>query len=210
MKRFEGFVPEKKKVRTQLPAGGYVIEILKAREEDSDFGTSLVLAYDIAEGPFAGFFQQDFDAQLPEGRKWRGTYRLPVPADHDDSAFGAFRLQEFNNAVALLQENNPGYCWDFGPMERGDFSQLDGKLSGALVRYRQFYVDGRVGFVSEVKELASVTDIRTSNFVVPKPNSLSGKALQEWRKDEALRSAQVGPSAAELTSEDLTSEDLPF
>lgn len=207
MKRFEGFSPEKRRPKTQLPAGGYVIKILKAREEDFDFGTSLVLAYDILEGPFAGFFQQDFDAQFSDERKWKGTYRLPVPTSNDDGMFGKIRLQEFNNAVAILQENNPGYFWDFGPMEHGDFSQLTGKISGALVRYRQFYVDGRVGFVSEVKELVSVTDIRTNNFMAPKPKLLSGNALKEWRRDEALR---VGPGSLAGDLGELSADDLPF
>ena len=63
MKRYNGAAAEKIASREQLPVGGYEVKIISAKEEVFDWGTRLAIAFDIAEGDYAGFYQKDFDNQ---------------------------------------------------------------------------------------------------------------------------------------------------
>ena len=81
MKAFSGFAPEKPSSRKQLPVGGYIAKILDAEEVTYDWGSVLLISFDIAEGDYMNFFEKDYDAQQSEDKKWRGTYRLNIPKD---------------------------------------------------------------------------------------------------------------------------------
>ena len=81
MKAFSGFAPEKSSSREQLPVGGYIAKILNAEEVTYDWGSVLLISFDIAEGDYKDFFKKDYDAQQSEDKKWRGTYRLNIPKD---------------------------------------------------------------------------------------------------------------------------------
>ena len=76
MKRYSGAAAEKITTREQLPVGGYEVKIINAKEEVFDWGTKLVIAFDIAEGEQKGFYQKDFDNQQGEDKKWHGVYRI--------------------------------------------------------------------------------------------------------------------------------------
>ena len=55
---------DKSKRRTsfkQLPKGAYVIKILGAKEEEGNYGPQVTIAFDIAEGEYKGFYQNQFD-----------------------------------------------------------------------------------------------------------------------------------------------------
>ena len=81
MKAFNGYKAEKAATREQLPVGGYVAKILDAEEVTYTWGSVLVISFDIAEGEHAGFWKKDYQNQTGEDKKWRGTYRLTIPAD---------------------------------------------------------------------------------------------------------------------------------
>ena len=81
MRAFSGFAPEKSSAREQLPVGGYIAKILNAEEVKYDWGSVLLISFDIAEGDYMNFFEKDYASPQSEDRKWRGTYRLNIPKD---------------------------------------------------------------------------------------------------------------------------------
>ena len=58
MKQFNGFKPEKPAVREVLPAGGYVLKIMNAEEQEYTWGSVIVVSFDVAEGDRAGAVQR--------------------------------------------------------------------------------------------------------------------------------------------------------
>ena len=59
MKAFGGFKPEKSASRDQLPVGGYIAKILNAEEVTYDWGSVLLISFDITEGDYKDFFKKD-------------------------------------------------------------------------------------------------------------------------------------------------------
>lgn len=201
MKRYNGYEAKKSTTRELLPAGGYVARIKAAEELSYDWGEVLLLSFDIDEGERKDFFARDYRAQDTEDKKWRGTFRLTEPRD-DGSEKDQWAKRAFNNAVAVLEESNQGYRWDWGPIENGDFSQLKGKLVGVLYRNREWEKDGNTGWTTECCTLIPVEDVRQNTFKMPKDKPLSA----EKRKEAAAKSG----SFVEIVADDLTDDDLPF
>lgn len=73
IKNYEGQKAEKTVSVNHLPAGGYVAKIVSAKVEDYQWGSVVVVAFDIAEGDFKGFFKKQFDDNPNEDKKWRGV-----------------------------------------------------------------------------------------------------------------------------------------
>lgn len=178
MKPYDGFEPKKTARREILPAGGYVAQIKAAQEQEYTWGTVLSLSFDIAEGENRGFFARDYRQNTRQDKRWRGTFRLTCPTG-DGSEKDGWARDTFNNAVAVLQESNPGYTWDWGPMEKEDYSQLRGKLVGVLFRNREWEMDGRTGWATEACALIPAEDVRGGHFRMPadKPLPVDRKPL---------------------------------
>lgn len=63
----------------QIPIDGYVVSILSAKVEETDYGEKLAIGFDIAEGEYKDFYKQKFDGDTSENKKWKGVIRLNVP-----------------------------------------------------------------------------------------------------------------------------------
>lgn len=179
MRAFNGYKAEKAASREQLPVGGYVAKILKAKEVSYDWGSVLLISFDIAEGPYAGFFQKDYDNQQTEDKKWRGTYRLNIPKD-DGSEKDGWTKRTFGNAMWCVEDANPGYHWNW------DETTLKGKLAGVLFRNEEWEWDDKTGWRTACCAFASVGDIRDGNFKMPKDKPLKSKAaaaIPEMREE---------------------------
>lgn len=179
MKRYSGAAAEKITTREQLPVGGYEVKIINAKEEVFDWGTKLVIAFDIAEGEQKGFYQKDFDNQQGEDKKWRGVYRIYEPKD-DGSKEDAWTKRKFNNFIYCLEDGNPGYHLDWAPLEKGDFSQFKGKILGLLFRSEEWgmTINGeyRTGWSTKPFSVIPIGDIRDGNYKTPKDKPLKEKA----------------------------------
>lgn len=196
MRRYNGFEAKKSAVKENLPAGGYVAKIMGAEELHYTWGDVLLLSFDILEGDFRDFFAADYRGQDREDKKWRGTYRLNEPKD-DGSEKDGWTKRAMNNAVAVLEESNPGYHWDWEPMERGDFNQLKGKIVGVLFRNKEWLYEGKTGWMTECCALTSADDIRKGKFTMP--------------KDKPLPSDKRQPVSSDGFSErNAVDDDLPF
>ena len=171
MKQFNNFKAEKAYSRREiLPAGGYVCNILSAKEEQLSWGSRLVLAIDIAEGDKAGFFKKDFDENTREDRKWRGTFRINIPKD-DGSEQDGWTMRAFKNFIWAVEASNPGYTWNW------DEKTLKGKKIGVVYREREWAMDDRTGWTTEAGKAESVDDIRSGSFKMLKPKPLKDRPV---------------------------------
>lgn len=190
MKPYNGYKAERRVNRVPLPAGGYVAKILKAEEVEYSWGSVLQLSFDIAEGEHKDFFAKDYKANTAEDKKWRGTYRLTVPAD-DGTDKDEWTKRSFNDAMACIEESNNGYQWNW------DEKSLAGKFIGILFRDREWEMNGRTGWTTEAGKITTAADIREGTF---KP--LNAKPLNN--------SSASGAFASPATWEPASDSDLPF
>ena len=173
--------------RETLPAGGYVCDILSAKVESNDWGETLVIAHDVAEGDYKGIFKRDYDNNDREDKKWRGTFRLRLPKD-DGTEQDGWKKRSLGNFIWAIEQSNPGYAWNW------DEKTLKGKKIGLLYRNKEWEYNGRSGWTTEAISTDSVDDIREGKFRIPKDKPLANK-----------------PVSVEQTFEELDdSSELPF
>lgn len=117
MRSIPGFTPKKSEggAFAPLPVGGHgvVCRMAYIRQMDNNGREKLVVEFDVAEGPHAGFFEKrhNADAQYAN-RRWRGTYDviLPTGAGDEKDEWSRKRLGHF---IACIEESNPGYKWNW-------------------------------------------------------------------------------------------------
>ena len=184
MKAYNDFKAEKvSSGREILPAGGYVCDIKSAKEDKGQ----LVMAIEVAEGQYAGFWKKDYDQNTNDDKKWRGTFRLWIPRD-DGTEQDAWTKRSFGNFIWAVQESNPGYTWNW------DEKTLKGKKIGVIYRNREWEYNGNTGWTTEAGGAASVDDIRAGNFKPLKDRPLKNKPVQ----------------TPQFTEEASNEDDLPF
>lgn len=173
-----------------LPAGGYVCKIISAKVQNTDYGDKLVLAVDVAEGEYKDFFKKDYEANPGEDKKWRGTYRMNIPAD-DGSENDGWAKKRFNNFIFAIEDSNPGYSWDW------DESKLKGKMIGVVYRNKEWEYNGNTGWTTEAGAVYDVASIREGKY----------KALA----DRPLKNKTTASAAPAFTAYAAADDgDLPF
>lgn len=150
----------------KLPVGGYVAKILNAKEENFEWGDRLAIAFDIVEGEYAGFFDKNFKNQQSEDKKWKGTIRINIPKE-DGSEKDEWTQKRFNTNMVAIEESNPGFYFDW------DETKLKGKMVGIIFNNKEYEFNGNHGFFTNPHSFASVEDIRSGNFKIPKDTLLS-------------------------------------
>lgn len=170
MKAFNGFKAEPPVRKEKLPAGGYVAKILDAKEVSYDWGSVLLISFDIVEGDYKDFFRKDYAGQQQEDKKWRGVFRLPIPKD-DGSERDGWTKNSFNHTMFAVEDSNPGYHWDWNE------SGLKGKTTGLLYRDREWEMNGNTGWTTECCAFISATDIREKKFEFPKKKPLAKRPV---------------------------------
>lgn len=169
MKQFNGYKAEAMgKAREILPAGGYVAKIGAVEMVTTAWGDRLILSFEIVEGDYRGFFGKDYQENINEDKKWRGVYRLNIPAD-DGSEEDAFRKRIFGNAMYAFEQSNQGYHWDW------DETKLKSLIVGVLFRNKEWEFKGKTGWTTECYALTDAASIRSGNFTVPKDKPLANK-----------------------------------
>ncbi len=173
--------------REMLPAGGYVCDILSARVESGEWGDTLIIAHDVAEGDYKGIFKRDYDNNTREDKKWRGTFRIRLPKD-DGTEQDAWKKRSLGNFIWAIEESNPGYTWNW------DEKTLKGKKLGLLYRNKEWQMGDRTGWTTEAISSTSVDDIREGKFRIPKDKPLANKVVAD----------------APVFTEDVDDGELPF
>ena len=120
---------KRRTAREQLPKDAYVVKILGAREEKNSGGSYIAIAFDISEGEYKGFYQNQFDRNTNEDKKWPfdGVFNLTVP---DDSS-PEYVWRNWNTFFADLEDSNSGFIFS------GDIKALKGKIIGGKFHIKQ-------------------------------------------------------------------------
>lgn len=149
----------------KLPAGGYIVKILDAKDQPKLQYFEVV--FDITEGEFKAFFGTDFYKDKEYMHKLFVSYK-----ESAKKSFKSFitSVEESNN-VTLKEKVKSGIL---------DGSDLKGKLVGAILGYEEYEADdGKVK--TRLKKFAnfrSVETIRSGDFKVPELKKLTSKKVE--------------------------------
>ena len=140
MKAFNGYDEAKKEAQAsasaKLPAGAYVCKVQDVRLEEFDWGSRLIIAYDITEGEFKGFFKKQFDENTSEDKKWKGKTAIYVPKD-DGSDKDKITKRSFASWIDAFEKSNKGFSWDW------DEKKLKDKVVGIVYGETGTVIDGK-------------------------------------------------------------------
>jgi len=158
---------------SQLPVGGYIFKITGVRYENGHNGTSdrIVIAFDVADGEYTGFFKKKFDSDMNEDKKWKGTTTLYIPKEDgsEQDTWTTRKMKTFTNA---LEDSNQNYHFDW------DENKWKGLLIGGVFGEVHTVIDGKQIKYTTFKSAHSVDDIRKGNFKLPKPQYKNGAMPQ--------------------------------
>lgn len=138
----------------KLPAGGYVLRILKC--DDVSDKNRLDFYFDIAEGEYKDFYGEKYKSDTRENKKWGGRFSKSYDANNERA------LPFFKQFVTAIQNSNKGFVWD-GEHEQ----QFVKKLVGASFREEEYIGNnGKVQTSCKPDMFHSVDKIRKGEFEV--------------------------------------------
>jgi len=155
---------------TDLPAGGYICKIVRPilNDDPSSDKANIALDVDIADGEFAGHFQQLEDRYGFWGlRGWM--------------SFKAEQLGNFQQTCVALCNSNPGL--QFNPFADGgvDIDILKDKLIGVVIGKEEYKNNaGDIREKNVVVRFLEVEKIRTKKFKVPELRKLKEEKEKGW------------------------------
>lgn len=140
MKAFNGYDEAKKEANrvatAKLPIGAYVCKVKEVRLEENDWGSKIILAFDISEGEQKGFFEKQFEENTNEDKKWKGTVRIYCPTD-DGSDKDKITKRSFASWISAFEKSNKNFSWDW------DEKKLKNKIVGIVFGETGTVIDGR-------------------------------------------------------------------
>lgn len=154
-----------------LKPGGYVLQIKGAREEVSQNNNPmLVIAFDIVEGEFKGYYNDLFAKNTAADKKWPngGIHRVMLPKD-DGSEEDNKKMSKLKGLVTALAESNRNY----NPNEYWNIEQMKGKLIGGLFRREEYENQkGERKWTTKLAWTCSTVKIKNGDFEVPEERPL--------------------------------------
>lgn len=168
MKKFNNYDETKPYTSAErLPIGGYELKIMDAVEKNYQWGSVMVISFDIATGEQKDFFTNNYKNQQGEDRKWKGTFRLNIPTD-DGSEADTWRKRKFKTVMNAIEDSNPGFHWSW------DEKQLKGKLVGGIFNNKEYEYNGSRGFFTNCHSLVTIETIRNGKYEIPADTLLKG------------------------------------
>lgn len=160
----------------RLAAGPYVAKILTM--EDKPEKEYVELVYDIAEGPNAGFYSNDWGLQHP--------YAHHIFLSYKDTALGALK-----GRLEAIQASNPGFD-PFAAWDAGRLDMFEMRLIGLNLQEEEY--------INNKNEIS----IRFSPFsqVVPVQDVRDGKVRARAQKKLDGTQAAPKPSTAAVVEDD--------
>lgn len=137
----------------QLELGGHVCKITEVKLEYTQNTNAevLIIAFDIAEGNQAGYYQRRYDEAKKNNAqaKWQGIYRQFTQGNS---------TPYFKGMIENIEKSNPGYNF----MNTGFNEQtLVGKLFGGVFGREQYKTqDGKLKFATKCRSIRTVETIR--------------------------------------------------
>lgn len=195
MKKPIGYDEAKIKQYFKRPNPGYyVCKILGADNRISKRSSRdmLVLALDIAEGPFKGYFTNKFKQDIIAKPDKKYPFVAYVTIEGDDET-----VEKLKTVIHNIEESNKGYTFDW------DEKTLVGKIIGCAICEEEFNIAGMTTL--KPAYLISALDARTSGDREP-PKRRVYNPDNPWNEgysgDEGYGDAPVNQCESE--------EDLPF
>lgn len=182
--------------RQKLPLGAYVCKVKKAVVQSTDYGEQLVLLFDIEEGEFRNYYNNDYATNQNQDKKWRGLLKVWLPKD-DGSEKDEWTKRTFKGMVTAFEKSNPGYQFDWNE------ASLAGKMVGILYRNEEWEMNGRSGWTVRPFRAISADSVRSGDFTLPKDKPLKNKSTYSGYTD--FQTAP-GQTFTELNDDG----DLPF
>ena len=139
-----------------LPRGAYVIRIMNAVEDTYQSGDRCIrIAFDIAEGEYAGIYERNYKADTREDKQWPydAVFTLPVPNDDSKGYVWTNWFSFFSN----LEDSNNGFVFD---AESGNLKSLKGKLLGGKFAIRQTEKGGTIYDHTQLRWTCVADDVR--------------------------------------------------
>lgn len=174
-----------------LPKDAYVIVIKYAKEEKNKNGSGshLSLAFDIAEGEYKDFYQEQFNGNPNEDKKWPSdaVYYVNVPENNSQQ----YVWDNWNTFFADLEDSNGGFVFS------GDVQTLKGKIIGGKFHNEQSEYGGNVYDHTKLRWTCTADDVRNG-----KPGKMP--------KDKLISGSSATTGSDGFMSIDSAKEDPPF
>lgn len=149
----------------RLPAGGYVIKLLKCT--DVPEYNRLDFYFDIAEGEYKNFYSDRYKSNPNANKKWGGRFSKSYDSNNERA------LPFFKQFVTAVQNSNKGFVWD----EEHE-QQFVNKIVGATFRDEEFVgQNGKVATSCKPDMFHSVDKIRSGDFTIREIKKLDPSKL---------------------------------
>lgn len=141
-----------------LPIGAYECVIKEAEEYTSEQSrkTSFRVAVDIATGDYKDYYQNRFDNNTNDNKKWDNNATRYLAFEGDNVAY-------FKGFITCVENSNPGYKWDW------DETKLVGKKICGVFQYEEYEnQEGKKGLkvrLTKFRSLDKMKDIRVSDSI---------------------------------------------
>lgn len=191
MKQFKGYERKEQIEFELLPKGAYVIKLLSIKEEPNKNGngTHLKIAFDIAEGEYAGFYKRAFENDTREDKKWPADGQLVISAPEDNSE--QWIVDNFNKFMTAVEDSNEGYHWNW------DENTLKDKVVGSKFCNEQSEYDGKIYDHTKAKWFIAAQKVRDGKF---------GKLPN----DKLIEKASSSAAGFVNIPDNITAEEIPF
>lgn len=170
--------------RRELDIVAAVAGIKKAVVQEDDYGAKLCIVFDIAEGEYAGYYQEAFDRSTFEDKKWKGVLRLWLPKN-DGSEQDEWTKRTLKGFTTAIEKSNPGYVWNW------DEKSLASKYIGILYRNEEWEFNGKTGWAKRPFRAISIDSVREGSFKAPKDKPLKNKSTDYGSYSEPTNYAVV-------------------
>lgn len=166
---------------SKLPAGGYICKIVGAEFTESKAGNDMLnLNVDIAEGDFAGYFQNSVDRFKSD--KWinDAVYRqLVLDSSKNISGF-------FKGLLEIIEDSNPNFtAYANGGV---DNNALVGKLCGFVFADEEYQKqNGDIAVRAVVRIPKNISDIRDGDFTVPPLKKMDPSKIKPKTNSDATK-----------------------
>lgn len=151
--------------RPKLPVNAYVCKVKRAAVQANEHGEQLCILFDIFEGDWRNFYNDDFESNTQENKKWRGVLRYWLPKE-DGSEKDGWTKSALKGMVNAFENSNPGYRFNW------DETTLAGKMIGILFRNEEWEYEGKTGWTARPYRAISVDSVRSGDFRLPKEKPL--------------------------------------
>lgn len=185
--------------RPKLPLGAYVCRIEQAVVQNTDYGSQLCILFDIADGEYAGFYADEFNANTRENKKWKGVLRQFLPKD-DGSQKDEWTKSSFKGLITSIENSNRGFIWNW------DERSLSGKELGIIFRNEEWEYEGKTGWAVRPFRATSVDTIADGTFTLPPDKPLKGKSAVS----APVFGSYAAPTAPDFTTLEDDDSQLPF